>query len=150
MKYAEDNNYKVSKKTVQEIIDFFVKHREKLNELSNSNITEEELKSQETFNNIEKGLNDEFVTVNDDIGEQASTVIRVYSKLISNNFQIILIISIMIVIILLMLIKNSLYSWMSTFGYSLISVGIMMCSLFIFFNSFIFCWIKNSNSKCIF
>lgn len=134
MVYAADNNHKVSKKTVDGIINFFIKNREKLNELTDSNVTEEELKSQETYNNIEKSLNEGFEDVNFDIGEQASNVIRIYSKLTSNNLQILIGISIIIVIILLMIIKSSLYKWMSTFGSSLISTGIMLCGLFFTLN----------------
>lgn len=137
LKYVSDNNHKINKKTVTNIINFFIKNREKLNEISHSTVTEEELRSQETFDNIEKGLNEGFAEVNVDIGATASQIIKIYSKLISNNFQILLIISSIISVILLMIFQNSLYRWMSTFGFSLLMVGTLICGFFTGLNSFV-------------
>lgn len=129
--YVTDNTHKVSKKTVQGIIDFFVNNREDLNKISKTNVSEEELKSQKTFDELEKALNDGFEEVNVNLGETPTEVLKIYSNLTSNNFQILLIISIVIVIILLMIVKNSLYKWMSTLGSALISVGIMISGLYV-------------------
>lgn len=130
IEYLSDNNHKVSKKTVNSILDFCIKHREQINKFSKENVTEEELKSPETYNDLEKAINESFSEIEHEIGDAPIQVIKVYSNLTSNNFQTLLIISIIICIILLMIIKSSLYKWMSSVGGSLISIGVMILGLY--------------------
>lgn len=145
MKYLSDNSYKVSKKTVNNIINFCVNHREEINNISNTVVTENEIKSQETFDDLYNKINDGFKEINKKIGKTPQEVIKIYVNLTSNNITLVLIISIIICVILLILIKGSLYKWISTFGSSLISCGIMVIGLYFILNYLVLTIINKQN-----
>ena len=131
MEYLVDNNHKVSKTTLNSIIDFCVKHREEINKISNDNVSESEIKSQETYNNLEQSINDGFKEIGTEIGDTPREILKTYSSITSNNFQVVLIIAIIICIILLIIINESLFKWISRFGSSLLTCGIIICLLYI-------------------
>lgn len=134
MAYLSNNNHKVSEKTVQNIVNYCVNNKETVNNLLSAPLTESEMKSQDTYDSIYNTINDGFKNMKSEIGNTPTEAIKIYAKLTSNNIQIVLIILIIICVILLMIINGSLYKWMTTFGSSLISVGILICGLYFILN----------------
>ena len=78
MLYLSDNNHQVSKKTVQSIVDFCVEHKDEINNVSNSPVTADEIKSQETFDNISKSINDGFSDISKNIGDTPKEMVKIY------------------------------------------------------------------------
>lgn len=131
MEYLEDNNHKVSQKTLDSIINFSVKHRQQISKIARRDISENELKSAESYKNLSDSINEGFSKVGNEINKSGTEVVKTYNNLTSNNFKIIIIILILISIILLMVIKNSFYKWLSIFSKSIITCSIIIISLYV-------------------
>lgn len=131
LKFAEDDSYQVSKKLVNEIIDFCAKNRDLISKISNEEITEETIRSEETYNNLIKTFNESFPKVEEQIGSNGKTVVKIYGLVVSNTSRLIVIGIIIALILLLMLVTWSLYKWMSTIGVSLIINGVLFSSIYI-------------------
>ena len=131
MEFLEDNNHKVSQKTLDSIINFSVKHRQQISKIAGRDISENELKSAESYKNLSDSINEGFSKVGNEINKSGTKVVKTYNNLTSNNFKIIIIISILISIILLMVIKNSFYKWLSIFSKSIITCSIIIISLYV-------------------
>lgn len=130
MEYLEDNNHRVSEKTLNSIISFCVKHRTQISKIAGRDIPESEMTSQETYRNLSDSINEGFEHVGNEINTSGTEIVKTYNNLTSTNFKIIIIISIIISIILLMVIKNSLYKWLSNLGKALITNSIIIIVLY--------------------
>ena len=131
MEFLEDNNHKVSQKTLDSIINFSVKHRQQISKIAGRDISERELTSAESYKNLSDSINEGFSKIGNEINKSGTEVVKTYNNLTSNNFKIIIIISILISIILLMVIKNSFYKWLSIFSKSIITCSIIIISLYV-------------------
>ena len=121
MIYLEDKNYVVSKKTVNNVTNFYINHN-----IKNTKEIEMKLNIE-----IKKILTDDFKKIDNELGYSYTEAIKIYNKFISNNLIIILIILIVILILLLMVIKSSAYMWMFNYGIISILCGITICILYL-------------------
>jgi hypothetical protein len=126
MKYLDDSNYQVSDKTVDSILDFFAKHKDELSKISDHEITEEEIRSAETRENLTKALNDGFNSLGKDLGQTEKDIIKSYGTFTSKSFRIVLLVLIFVQIGLLVLIKWSPYKWMTTTGVTFVISGVFI------------------------
>jgi len=126
IKYLDDSNYKVSDKTIDSILDFCVKHKDELSEISDHEITEEEIRKSETREDLTKSLNDGFSSLGNNLGQTEKDIIKSYSTFTSKSFRIVLLVLIFVQIVLLVLIKWSPYKWMTPTGVSFIISGVFI------------------------
>lgn len=131
MEYINNNEYTVSEETIDKIINYCVKHHKEINKITEEEITIEKIKSPETREDLIKTINDDFKELKQDFGQTPTRIIKIYTKLISNNLQTALFISIIIVIILLMIVQNSFYKWISKLGVSLIFTSLFITSFYL-------------------
>ena len=131
IKYSKNKDHKVNKKLVDDIIEFCVKNKDLISKISNEEITEEKLRSQETYDNLTKSINEGFPEVENQIGDVGETVVEIYGIVVSDTTRLIVIGIIIGLILLLMLINWSLIKWMSTVGVSLIINGTLFSSIYV-------------------
>ena len=130
LKYVEDNNHKVSEDTVKRIVDFSVEHNSQISTISGENISESQIRSDETYKSISDAINNGFADVGTEI-KAGQDIIKIYNKMTTANINAILIVAIIIIIILIMVVKSSVYRWLSNLGTALIVSGVFFLSLYI-------------------
>lgn len=79
--------------------------------------------STEEVNNL---VNDTIVEIKSNLNSQTKVVLDIYSFVIGKTFKLILIALIIVTLILIALLKKSYYKWLSNFGTSSITVGIII------------------------
>ena len=122
----DEDNYQVDQSTIESIIDICVDHKDEISEIAGRTITEDEIRSIETKNNLKEAFDSGFEKINENVNDTSKKVINGYTKLISTKFRIIICVSILIFISLLALLTKSTYKWMHGFGSSLITCGIFV------------------------
>ena len=130
-RFAKDKNYTVSDEFVDEIIEFCVKNRTTISRMSNEEITEEKLRSEETRNNLTKTLNETLPEISDKIGESGDMVMLIYGLIVSKSMRLLAILSIVAIIVLIALITWSVYKWLTPLGISLIISGLLYITIYV-------------------
>ena len=128
--YLKEDNYKVSDKLINEIIDFCVEHKAEISEISGREITEEEIRSVETYKNLTNVFDEGFRHIKNDVGEIGEEIVKMYSKFISTAFRLKVILLMILMIGIIMLSTWSLYKWLSSFGKILITNGIIFTMIY--------------------
>ena len=128
------DNYQVSEESLDTIIDLCIEHKKELEEITNEEIKIEDIKSQETRNNLRQAFNEGFDSANNDIGETGSTIINYYSNYTSTGFKVALVCSILSGLILIGLINWSYCRPMRTLGTSLLITGIFISIMYVLIN----------------
>ena len=125
------DNYQVKDETIDEIIELCVKHIDLINEFSDEKITEKDLRSSDTRNELTKSINKAFKNNDNDTTESVKDVIKVYRNVVSSSFRTAMIIGIIILTALIALINFSLYKWMKYLGGSLVSCGLLVSVMYV-------------------
>ena len=120
----DNESYTVDDSTVDTIIDLCVKHKEEISQIAGYNISENDIRSTTTRNNISEAFNEGIKKTNVNIGTTGVHVVKAYTNFISTKFRVIIVLSIILLTIILALINWSLYGWISKLGSSLISSGV--------------------------
>lgn len=141
---VDDENYIVSEKTVNAIINYIVEHEEEIEKITDTEIDIDEIKSQESYDELTNTLNDALGETNN-LGSSEKNILKTYAYLTSNRFRITLLVSIVVLIVLLALIKKSTYEWLSTASISLISSGVLLCLIYTALKFLIISLLKEEN-----
>ena len=129
IKYTKNNSYKISDEFVDKIVDFCVENREAISKLSKEEITEEKIRSKETYENIRKTFNEGFPQVKDKIGD-GKIIVEVYGEIVDNNSRMIVGILTILLVIIYSLINWSLYKFLSLLGSCLIIIGALYSGIY--------------------
>ncbi|MBE6161253.1 MAG: hypothetical protein E7158_03435 [Firmicutes bacterium] len=120
--YAKNDatqGYKVSKKTVDSIINYFVDHEKELEELIGKDIDINEITSNESKEELEKQLNNSLSKLDENYGVDLLKYFKMYDFFTSYEFKLILIGFILIILIILILITGQKDIVLSSIGTSL-------------------------------
>ena len=124
--YTTDKNYSVSKKDVDTITKYLVKHLDGINKLSNGSdkLTEQDIYDNFTVENVDKYAKEAFKYVNDSFDDDTNDVIDIYLKLVSPIVKLSIGLAIVIIILLIIFINWSFVKWIVPTGVSLLMAGI--------------------------
>lgn len=128
--YLKEDNYKVSDELINEIIDFCIEHKAEISEISGREITEEEIRSAETYKDLTNVFEEGFSNFKNDFSTIGQELVKIYNKFISSAFRLKVFILMMLMIGIIMLSTWSLYSWLSSFGKILITNGVLFTLIY--------------------
>ena len=149
MKYLDNENNEISDKTVDSIVEYCLTHKDEISKISGREVSEEEIKSEETRNNISKSLNDGFKSFSEGFGTTEKSFVKSYGEFTSSKFRVTIIIIIVVLLGLLALIKWSTYRWLSSFGVAMIISGVTVLMAYAVLKGIIFIVVKNVIEKQI-
>ena len=129
IKYTKDENYKVSDELVDKIVDFCVENKESISKFSKEELTEEKIRSKETYDNIKKTFDDGFKEVKKKLGD-GEVVVEVYGVIVSKTSRLIVVGIILGLIIIYSLLNWSFYKFLSPLGVSTIISGILYLGIY--------------------
>ena len=125
-KSLDNEDYEVSEKTVDFVIDLLVEYKDLINDITNENVTEKEIRSSETRDGITEAFNEvlgDHPEYNEDAVRLAVTS---YNLFVSNTFRIILVFLTLLCFALIALIKKSYFKWMKSASKVIVSVGLIV------------------------
>ena len=135
----------VSDKTIDIIINFCVNHIDDINQLSDTKYTVEELKSQETRNDLKKSIETAYKEINKDSSKDIINIVSTYGKVTSKTSTLYVIGIIIVLLVLLGVIHLSLYKWIKPFGIVLAVSGSVVSIIYLVFNVLYDFIVKNVN-----
>ncbi len=135
VKYTKDKTYRASKEFKDKIIDFMVKNKDSISKLSKEEVTIEKIRSEETYNNLTKALDDGFIEA-EKIIDDKEVLLDIYTITVSTTSRVILISIITLLIILLALINWSFINWIPYVSVPLIFCGSIFTSIYILIMKF--------------
>lgn len=127
--YKEDSNYEVSKDDYDLLIDYIVKHLDEINAVSDTKLTEAEVREQFKYEDFKKNTKEVFEDFDKDSKDMSKTM-NLYTKVTSNNTKLILIVSIVICILLITLVNWAFIKWLKVVGINLIIIGVIFAILY--------------------
>ncbi len=122
--YKEDSNYEVSEEDYNLLMDYVVKHLDEINAVSNTKLTEGEIRKQFKYEDFKKNTKEVFTDFDKDSKDMSQTM-NLYTKVTSNNTKLILIVSIVVCILLIALVNWAFVKCLKVVGINLIIVGII-------------------------
>lgn len=111
-KSLDEENYKVSDKTVDYVIDLLVEYKDLINDISHENITEKEIRSSETREGIEEAFNEILSDHPDNNKEAIRIAVTSYNFFVSSTFRLLMIFFTIVCLLLIALIRKSYTRWM--------------------------------------
>lgn len=127
--YKEDSNYEVSKDDYDLLIDYIVKHLDEINAVSDTKLTEAEVREQFKYEDFKKNTKEVFEDFDKDSKDMSQTM-KLYTKVTSNNTKLILIVSIVICILLITLVNWAFIKWLKVVGINLIIIGVIFAIMY--------------------
>ena len=127
--YKEDSNYEVSKDDYDLLIDYIVKHLDEINAVSDTKLTEAEVREQFKYEDFKKNTKEVFEDFDKDSKDMSQTM-NLYTKVTSNNTKLILIVSIVICILLITLVNWAFIKWLKVVGINLIIIGVIFAIMY--------------------
>ena len=120
-KNSDEEGHKVSKETVDSIINYFINHEKELEELTNEDIDINEITSEESRKELEEELNKSMDELDNNFNTNVNIkdYLKMYNFFTSNLFKLTLVGFIIIILILLILITKQKDIVLSTIGASL-------------------------------
>ncbi|MBR5662156.1 MAG: hypothetical protein IKX00_00720 [Bacilli bacterium] len=122
----DNENYKVSDKTVDYIVDLLVEYKDLINDITQENVTEKEIRSTE----VREGIIEGFDNVLGDEPEGNMQAIKIgitsYNFFTSNTFRILAIFLTILCFALIALIKKSYYKWVKSASKVFVMVGLLI------------------------
>lgn len=144
-KSLNNENYEVSEKTVDYVIDLLVDYKDLINDITNENVTETEIRSTETKEGITKAFNEVLGEKPESNEDTVRIVITSYNMFVSTSFRIILIFLTIICFTLIALIKKSYIKWMKSASSVFVTVGLLISASY-FAILYLFKSINNSGN----
>ena len=135
MDSIDNEDYQVSDKTVEMIIDFCLKNKDTLSKLSGSEIKESDINSPESRSELSESLTDAFQSLNDELDDTIKTAIKIYNYFTSSTIIIIMFISILLLTGIIMLVNYSIYNGLNSLGICMIINGIIYAPIYSLLNS---------------
>lgn len=126
----DNDNYKVSEKTVDYIIDLFVEYKDLINDITHEDVTEDEIRSKETREGIVEAFDDVLGSKPEANENAIRFAVTSYGVFVSSTFRIVLILLTLLCFSLIALIKKSYYKWMKTASYVLIFIGFIVSACY--------------------
>lgn len=125
-KSLDVDNYEVSEKTVDYVVDLFVEYKDLINDISHENITEKEIRSEKTREGITEAFNEILSDHPDNNKEAIKIVVSSYNFFVSTTFRLLMIFLTIICFVLIALIKQSFVKWLKPAATVLISTGFII------------------------
>lgn len=120
----------VSDETLDLIIEFCVKYKTDLENITKEEIDLKNVQSQEARENLSKSINEVLGKVTIEANSPVTNVVTAYETIISDNFKLGILSVIAFLVVLLALINWSPYKWMRPLGSVLITSGILVSILY--------------------
>lgn len=122
----DNDNYKVSDKTVDYIVDLFVEYKDLINDITNEHVTEKEIRSTETREGIIKAFDNVLGEEPENNKESIKIAVTSYNFFVSSIFRIVTLFLSIVCFALIALIGKSYYKWMKSASKVFISTGVLI------------------------
>ena len=127
MEALGDPNAELDQATLDQILDYFIENKDKLEEITGSEIDVSEIekfKESEEYKEFGEQLNKSLKESNAGMDDTSRAALQAYSSITSDGFRIGLIVSAIIDLVLIALVQWSFYKWIGTLGKALATTGL--------------------------
>lgn len=127
----DKEDYSVSENSLDEIINLCVKYIDVINDFSHERVTESDIRSNETRNELREAFNETLEDIDEEDELSVRMIVKSYNLFTSTFFRIVLICVVILFTALIGLIKSSYYKWLRPVGIAVITSGVFVTLIYV-------------------